>query len=288
MNATRPDQPGITARDVVLELRADNLSKRRARLAGLDIADGVGLWRLAATLGWLDIRLRYRGSVLGPFWLTLSMAVMIGALGTLYGALFHMNLRAYLPFLALSQVLWQFLALLITDGCNCFTESESVIRSVRMPMFVYALRVLVRNALVLAHNVLVIVAVYLIFSIWPGWFMLLSLPGLVLMAVDGLAVALLLGAIGARYRDIPPIIGSVMQIAFFMTPVIWKPEQLGDRAWILPLNPFFAVLDIVRAPLLGELPTAATWGAALGYSGLLLALSWWLFVRARGRVAFWI
>lgn len=288
MDVIAPDRTPITARDIVLELRADKLRGRRSRLAVMDITEGLALWRLAVTLGWLDIRLRYRGSMLGPFWLTLSTGVMIGSLGFLYGALFHMNLRGYLPFLALSQVLWNFLAALINDGCTCFTESETVLRSVRMPLFVFALRVLVRNALVLAHNVLVVVVVDLIFVIWPGWYMVLSLPGIVLWVIDGLAVALALGAIGARFRDIPPIVGSIMQIAFFMTPVIWKPEQLGARAWMLPINPFSALLDVVRAPFLGELPTLATWGAALGYSALLLLFTTWLFTRARGRVAFWL
>lgn len=288
MTAVNPASAPILARDIVLELRADGTRGRKSRLAALDIRDGFGLWRLAATLGWLDIQLRYRGSLLGPIWLTLSTAVMIGSLGVLYGALFHMDVRSYLPYLALSQVLWAFLSTLISDACGCFTAADAVIRSVRMPLFVHALRVLVRNLLILAHNIVVVVVVDLIYSVWPGWLMLLSLPALVLWLVDSLAVILLLGAVGARFRDIPPIVGSVVQIAFFVTPVIWKPEQLGVHAWVLPLNPAFDLLQIVRAPLLGEVAAASVWGAALGYSVLLLAMTWWLFTRARGRVAFWI
>ena len=66
--------------------------------------------RLAWTLGWLDIKLRYRGSMLGPFWLTLSTGIMVGSLGVLYSTLFHMNMHEYLPFLSLSLVLWGFLS----------------------------------------------------------------------------------------------------------------------------------------------------------------------------------
>jgi len=272
----------------VLELRAERSARRLARLAALDLVEGAGLWRLAVTLGWLDIQLRYRGSLLGPFWLTISTAVMIAALGILYGALFHIDAHAYLPFLALSQVLWSYLASVISDGCACFTQSDTVIRSVRMPLFVHALRVVVRNLLVLAHNIVVIVAVDLLFQVSPGLLALLALPGMALWLVDSLAVCLMLGAIGARFRDIPPIVASVMQIAFFVTPVIWKPQQLHEHAWLLPINPFFDLLQVVRAPLLGEVADAATWGAALGYSALLLAFTWWLFIRARGRVPFWL
>src|ERR1700744_3424321 len=150
-----------------LSLRADMTLATRNQWAMADIAAGVRLWRLAWALGWLDIRLRYRGSMLGPFWLTISTGVMVGALGVLYSTLFKINLRDYLPFLALSQVLWGFLAALVSEGCAAFNEAESVIRSVRMPFFVFAIRTLIRNAIALGHNVLVIIVVFAIFRVWP-------------------------------------------------------------------------------------------------------------------------
>ena len=152
-----------------LSLRADMTLATRNRWAMADIAGGARLWRLAWALGWLDIRLRYRGSMLGPFWLTISTGVMVGALGLLYSTLFNINLRDYLPFLALSQVLWGFLATLVSDACTVFTDAEGVIRSVRMPFFVFSMRALIRNAIALAHNIVVIVVVFAIFSMWPGW-----------------------------------------------------------------------------------------------------------------------
>jgi lipopolysaccharide transport system permease protein len=272
----------------VLEFQGEMSVAKRNRLAVRDVIDGIRLWPLARSLGWLDIRLRYRGSVLGPFWLTLSTAIMIGALGVLYSALFHIDLRTYLPFLALSQVLWFFIATLVAEACTCFTQAEGMIRAVRMPLFVHTIRTLLRNVLVLAHNIVVIVVVDIIFSVWPGWHGLTAVPGLLLWAIDGLAICLLLGAFCARFRDIGPIVSSIMQIAFFLTPVIWQPEQLGVHAVLLPLNPFFALMEVVRAPLLGDLPADLTWLAAILYSVVLCSVSWLMFVRARGRLAFWV
>jgi len=272
----------------VLEFRGDMSAAIRNRLAVLDVVDGIRLWRLAWSLGWLDIRLRYRGSILGPFWLTLSTGVMIGSLGVLYSALFHIDTRNYLPFLALSQVLWGFIATVVGEACAAFTQAEGMIRAVRMPLFVHAIRTLLRNLFVLAHTIVVIVVVDVIFSVWPGWYAPLAVPGVALWMLDGLAVCLLLGAFCARFRDIAPIVASVMQIAFFLTPVIWKPEQLGASAWLLPLNPFFAIMEVVRAPLLGAYPGETTWLAAILYSIVLFVLSWLMFVKARGRVAFWM
>lgn len=246
------------------------------------------MWRLSWILGWLDIRLRYRGSLLGPFWLTLSTSVMVASLGFLYSTLFQMNLTEYLPFLALSLVLWNFTQTLVSDACGCFTQYEGTIRSIRMPYFLYAIRTVVRNVLVLAHNIVVIVAVYAIFDVWPGWTATLAVPGIVLWLVDSVAVSLLLGAFCARFRDIPPIVASVMQIAFFVTPIIWKPELVGTKARFLPLNPFFSLMEVVRAPLLGEVPGHTVWATAILYSLGLCALAWALFSRVRGRLAFWV
>jgi lipopolysaccharide transport system permease protein len=274
--------------DTVLELFSGMSLAARNKSAVTDVRNGLRLWRLAWSLGWLDIRLRYRGSMLGPFWLTISTGVMVGSLGFLYSALFHMSLREYLPFLALSQVLWGFLATLVSEACTAFTESEVVIRSVRMPFFLFALRILVRNVLVLGHNICVIVVVYLAMWLWPGAAALLAIPALPVWIVDALALSLLLGGICARFRDIMPIVASVMQIAFFMTPIIWKPSQLGGRAVWLPLNPFYDMLEIVRAPLLGETAPLLVWVAAIVYSAMLCGLAWLFFLRARGRIAFWI
>ena len=272
-----------------LVLHSDHSNAARQRLAVQDVRDGFALWRLGTTLGWFDIRLRYRGSVLGPFWLTLSTGVMIAALGLLYSQLFKMELHDYLPFLALSLVLWNVLGSVVADACGSFQQAEGMIRSQRMPFTLYAIRVITRNLLVLAHNIPVILVVYAAFDVWPGVLAWAALPGVLLWVIDGLATCLFLGAVCARFRDIPPIVASVMQIAFFISPVIWKPELLkGAQAALLTFNPFYTLLEIVRAPLLGQAADGQVWASALGYSVLLCGVSWLLFARVRGRLAFWV
>jgi len=279
---------GPTATAAMFEMQAGQTFAVRHRLARQDLGEGMQLWRLVWVLGWLDIKLRYRGSVLGPFWLTLSTAVMVGALGFLYSNLFRTNLQTYLPFLALSMVLWGYVSTLVGDACMAFTQAEGMIRSIRMPFSLYAARVVVRNLMVLAHNVVVIVAVFVIFRIWPGATALLALPALLLWLLDSTAIALLLGAFCTRFRDVPPIVASVMQIAFFISPIIWRPELLKGKQWVLPYNPFYTLLEIVRGPLLGTVPSAATWISAGVFSVLMCGAAWVLFVRVRGRIAFWV
>ncbi|TLU72229.1 ABC transporter permease [Lichenicoccus roseus] len=261
----------------------------RRQAVGRDLVDGFKLWRLAISLGWLDIKLRYRGSALGPFWLTLSGAVMVGSMGLIYGRLFAMNLHEYLPFLALSMILWQsFIGGLTTDACTVFLDAETMIRAMRMPFTVQVLRCVARNVIVLLHNLVVPIGVFAIFDTWPGWVALQSLPGLVLWVADGIAAGFLLGSLCARFRDIPPIVGSIMQIAFYITPIVWKPSQLGAHGWWLPINPFDTLLEIVRSPLLGAPAGLLAWGSALGYSLLLWLVALLIFTRARPRLAFWV
>ena len=183
-----------------LLLDASGGAAGRRQFALLDLRDGAAQWRLACSLGWLDIKLRYRGSALGPFWLTLSSAVMVGSMGLIYGTLFGVKLSDYLPFLALSIILWQSgIGGLAGEACTVFLDAEKTIRSIRMPFTVQVLRCVVRNAIVLGHNLIVPIGVFAIFDAWPGFEALLALPGIVLWSCDAIAACFLLGSICARF-----------------------------------------------------------------------------------------
>ncbi len=239
----------------------------------------------------LDIRLRYRGSLLGPFWLTLSTAVMVGAIGFLYAHLFHQNVAGYLPFLSISLVLWNFINTITSEGSLCFTQSESMIRAMRMPLSLHAARVVVRNIVVLAHNIVVIVVVFAIFRTIPSLSSFSVLPACALWVIDAMAVSLILGIFGARFRDIPPIVASIVQIAFYLTPIMWNPVMLKHRGLSIVLvewNPFYALLEIMRGPLLGNPLEPSAWAVALVYSAALVALAGFVFMHARPRIAYWV
>jgi lipopolysaccharide transport system permease protein len=271
-----------------MELVPNLSASARRAIARKDLIDGLGMSHLAFTLGWLDIKLRYRGSVLGPFWLTLSTGIMVLSMGILYSQLFHMELHDYMPYLALSLVLWNALSGIVTDACLCLTSAEGTIRSIRLPFTVYASRAVVRNVLVLAHNIIVIICVFAWYDTWPGLPALGSLVGLALWLADAMAACLLLGALCARFRDIPPIVASIVQIAFFLTPIIWRPELIGAGAQWLVLNPFYPLLALVRDPLLNQAPPLEVWLAGFLWSGLLCGTAALLFARVRARLAFWV
>lgn len=266
----------------------DSGDRSEAARAWSDLAEGLLRWRLWSQLGWHDIRKRYRRSVLGPFWLTLSMAVMVASLGLIYGTLFRLEIHGYLPFLAIGLATWTFIASVLNEGCVSFIELEPLIKNVRIPMSLHILRALWRNLIIYAHNSVIFLGVALVFEVRPGATALLSVAGLALLLVNAGWIMLLLGMICTRFRDVPPIVASVIQLLFFVTPVMWKPELLGDRRYLIALNPFYHLLEIVRAPLLGQVPGWESWVV-----GLLFALAGWAFTfvcftRFRKRIAYWL
>jgi lipopolysaccharide transport system permease protein len=269
-------------------LSIDAANPRHTERALADLRDGLSQWRLALALARLDLRNRYRGSVLGPLWMSLSTLIMLIGLGLLYGALFKFKLSNYLPHLAVSLIVWQWMAGFINDSCATLTSAEGVIRQMRLPYTLHALRVAFRNTLVAAHSLALIPIVFLIFGHVPGPEALLAIPGLVLIGINMLAGGLLLGMVCARFRDIPPIVANVVQLAFFVSPILWKPELLGDAMVWMAFNPFYAMLETVRGPLLEGGGPPLAWLAAIFYTTLHVVLAGFLFARFRSRIAFWV
>jgi ABC-type polysaccharide/polyol phosphate export permease len=266
----------------------DSADRSQTARAREDLAEGVRSWSLWGMLGWHDIRKRYRRSVLGPFWLTLSMSVLVGSLGFVYGTLFRMELHDYLPFLALGMVIWSFVASVLNEGCNSFLEFDALIKHVRMPLSVHVLRIVWRNLIILSHNAVIFVVLALWLGIWPGTAGLLVLPGLMMLLLNAVWVALLLGMICVRFRDVPPIIASVVQLLFFVTPVMWKPELIAERYMMVLINPIHHLIEIVRGPLLGSPPPLSTWGVVILLTVVGWSVTFAAYVRFRKRIAYWL
>lgn len=263
-------------------------ASRRGPLAALDIAQGVAKYPVWFVLAWQDIRQRYRRSVLGPLWITLTMMVTIAGMGPLYAALLKINARDFIPYLALGLISWGLISSLILEGCATFTAADSMIRSVRLPMSMHAFRMIARNVLIFAHNILAYVPFAIYLGIHPSLLWLMALPGLGLIVLAAFPAAIILGIFCARFRDMQQIVASVVQLAFFLTPILWKPELLGDRAFIAKYNPLFLFVDVLRGPVYGYLPGVKVYLGAGIVIVILYAVAIPLFSRYRQRIAFWV
>jgi lipopolysaccharide transport system permease protein len=255
---------------------------------GRDIYEGLGSWRLWSVLGWNDIRRRYRRSILGPLWMTLSMTLLVAALGFLYAHIFHTEIQTYLPYLTLGFVVWAFISTCVKESCQAFGSHADMIKQIRVPFSVHVLRVLWANVIVFLHTIVIIVPIWLYFRQSPQLVGILALPGLLLIALNLVWVGVVLAVLNSRFRDISQIVETLLQIAVFATPIMWPVSALGEHAFIVEINPIYHLIELVRAPLTGHAPAALSWMVAVGGLAVGLLVAALLLRRVERRIVYWL
>lgn len=262
------------------------------RAAWRDFFEGVRLVSIWGIWGWQDIRQRYRRSVIGPFWLTISSAIMVGTLGFLYSGLFNQDMSKYLPFFSVGLIIWGFISSVANDSTSVFFASEGIIKQIRLPLTVHVCRMVWRNFIILMHNAIIIVVV----MIWAGTHIspsLIYIPFvLFLYCFNGLNIGLFLGIFCTRYRDIVQIVANITMLLFFVTPIMWTPSILSgqgnDRVWIAVFNPVHHFIEIIRAPILAESVPMSSWAVVITTTLFTWLLAFWALIKFRHRVAYWL
>lgn len=258
--------------------------------AARDLVQGFLDWRLWGRLGWLEIKRRYHRTVIGPFWSAISLGIFVIALGSVGSGLWNQESKDYMPFLASGMVVWVMISSIVTESCTLFIASSNLFRQMQFNYSVLAYALVYRNFVVFAHNLTVYFLVALFFS-WDKLtvMMVLAVPGLALLFLNGVWGALLLGMICLRYRDLQQFVTTLVQISMFLTPIFWPPASLQGRSRIVfvDLNPLYHFIDVVRAPLLGQVPSFESYAAV----GLITVVGWVgtyvFFNHFRKRIAYW-
>jgi ABC-2 type transport system permease protein/lipopolysaccharide transport system permease protein len=267
-------------------------SARKADIVGetvaAEIVDGFRVWQIWTILGWDDIRQRYRRSVLGPFWITLSMGMFIFLLGIIYSRLFHTDVKTYIPFLSAGFTVWGFISQTTNESCMAFHEGSRIIKQIKLPYSTYILRVVWRNFIVFLHTAVIFIPVAIIFKVVPNWTTLYVVPGMFLVCVNVTWIALVLGILSTRYRDMQPIVATGVQIMMFATPIMWPVNSLNGATIIAEVNPLYHLIELVRAPMLGTAPELKSWLVAGGMAivGSIFAVA--LLVSKSRRIVFWL
>jgi len=266
-------------------------SKPSSMISGLrDISEALRKYHLIGTLGWQDVATRYRRSRVGAFWITINVCVMFAALGLVFSTLLGQPIREFLPFLAVGLVVWGFISSNLNEGCTAFADASGIILQVKMPLWIHVGRVMWKNIIIFGHNIAILPFIFLVFWRPVGLVALLAIPGFLLLILNLLWMMTALAVICARFRDLIQMMSNAVQVLFYLTPVFWTPEIITQRVGSLVLyaNPFYSLLTIVRAPLLGEVPSAWNWAIAGG-----MAMAGWLATlllygsRLR-RVPYWL
>ncbi|MFZ5718551.1 MAG: ABC transporter permease [Pseudomonadota bacterium] len=258
------------------------------QMAQKDLVNSFRRMGLAWSLATHDVASRYRGSVLGPFWITLSMGLMVLGIGVLYANLFDLPLQQFLPYVAFGIVFFGVMTGTVTEGCETFVQASGMLSQTSLPMLTFVWRTVFRNLINLAHHAVIVVAMLVVYGYWREAGYLQALLGILLMLANASWASLLAGIASARFRDIPPIVMSVMQFALFMTPVFWMPDRLGRHQAILDWNPFYHLLHAVRAPLLGEPVRLESYGVLVAMAVVGWTVAFLIFARTRRRIVHYL
>jgi ABC-type polysaccharide/polyol phosphate export permease len=263
------------------------ISRARIAKAGDDLGRSVLNWRIWHLLAWQDVRHRYRRSTLGPLWLTLSMGVQIVTIGVITSFLFGQSIDRSLPFVCLGFIFWSLITSIVNDGAMSFLSANSWIMQIKMPLVTHVIQKIWANIIIMGHNLLIFVVVATVYGIYnPTAILFLITFPLVIICLAWLPIVLAVAS--TRFRDLPAMVTNVFNLAFWLTPVVYMPAQLGGNRWISDINPIAHMLDVLREPLLGNLPSRNSIAVvtATGVIGWIITFPF--FARFRERVSYWL
>lgn len=246
--------------------------------------------KLPLYLAYSDIRQRYRRSTLGPFWITLSTAIMITCVGLIFSRIYASSANVFLPYLACGIISWNFISSTLNDATRVFSSAEAIIKQLPLPLFVHVERMVARNFYIFLHNLIILPVLYLLInkSIEPA--VILLVPGVVLLIGNLLWMSLSIGIICSRYRDLQQIVSSILQIFFYITPILWMPNLVSGRVntYLLNFNPLHHFIELIRAPLVGQYPSLLSWGVALSIFVFGSVFTNLIFNKFKRRIAYWL
>ena len=255
-----------------------------------DLSAWKEVFRLGWIMGYQDYKMANAGSRLGRFWPTIGMAFRIAFIGTIFSLLFSSSRGDYLPWLASGWIVWSFLSSAFQGSAIAYVRSKVVMLSLPLDKRSFVVQAIIREALLLLQNLPLMVIVALIFGVKPSSQVLLLIPAVTITFLFLMGTGLMLAPLLARYRDVGPLIDSIFGVMFFVLPIVWRPEDLGDgfTRVIVGFNPFYHYLQLVRLPLVGDQPTLFNW--SLASAGALLAIVAGMFVYKKtiDKVAYWV
>lgn len=253
-----------------------------------ELKDSINRKELWLYLAWFDIKMRYRRTKLGPLWMVLFSFISIVCIAMLGSVLFRVKFGDFFPYVTCGMVIWTYMAAIITDSCLVYLSQIGLIKNTNVPLLNFGLRMFVRNTIVFLHSMIIVALIILYYKVPITLNLLYLLPAFLLFSATALSLSIILGFICTRYRDFLQFIQSTIGLLAFVTPIMWKPEMLGSKAYLVNFNPLTHYVAIMRQPFLGNSPSMLNMLVVTAFTFLLLVLSYALFNRYRKRLVHWL
>lgn len=227
------------------------------------------LWRVWSHMGIQDVKGRFKNSFLGPLWILINLSATMAAVGIIFGKLFHQPMEEFLPFLTLGLAIWGFITSALTEGGSAFVNAEGYIKQFSFPKVTYLYRAMVPYIVVFCVGMVVFFVVALAYGRDFHAGALWAFPAFLLFLAINFFHLVIVAHMGARFRDLPHLLSGLIQIAFYVTPVMYTVTMLKDRGlgFVYQYNPLYYLIEIVRYPLLNNAsPPVEVWSVSIGYA----------------------
>jgi ABC-type polysaccharide/polyol phosphate export permease len=242
------------------------------------------MWQLVSQI----ITLRYRRTLMGYLWTLVNPLLMMGILAFVFSALFGQDVKTFAMFLFAGLIPWNFFSSAVSQSSTAFLQNEGLIKKIYLPKLVFPITLL---AALFFDSILAFIALFLIVLLIGGSVnsTLVFLPiAYVLLFVFTLGISLIVSVITVYFRDLQHVVTVAIQGLFFLTPVIYKPEAIAERAplivWLNPLVPF---IELFRAPLYySKFPELSTIVASLGLAVVSMVVGVSVFLNFEKKLIF--
>jgi ABC-2 type transport system permease protein len=204
---------------------------------------------------WLEIISRYRRSRLGILWALVPAALYTFGIGFFFATLQGYAVLEFVPHLGLGYLVFRLITSTLNDATTACAANSSYILDGRVRLTDYVLKVMARALFYFAVGVPVIVVALALSPSFKLIGLLTFLPSILVVLLNVAWMGVLVAVVGARLPDVSQFIGSALMFGFLFTPIIWRAELVPAdtlRGSIARANPLFHMVEVVRAPLLGE------------------------------------
>lgn len=246
-------------------------------------------WGLALSLAIQDIKDRFARTVLGPFWIVVSNAMLVIGITIVFGALFKTDVADFVVYVALGIALWTFLSTVMTGASSYLESGKNILFTYNLPWSMQITRKVFVEAIILGIHMLIAIPVILIAQRDLGLISFVAMPGILLNLMFGYGLALIIASFGVRYSDLSHALESIMLFLFLFTPVFWLESALGPtRSIFVHYNPLFHYLEVVRAPILEQaIPMDSFIIAGVGAVFTLL-LGIFIYNKRKRQIGMWL
>lgn len=249
--------------------------------------DRKELWRyreLFYFFTWRDIKIKYKQTVLGFLWAILQPLFMMLIFTFFFGRALNIPSQnlPYPVYVFSGLLIWNLFSSGLTNASNSMINNALIIKKIYFPRIIIP----VSSILVALFDFLMAFVLFLVLIIIynqpVAWSAIIYWPlALILSVMATMGLGVWLAALNVKYRDFRYVIPFLVQVLFFITPVIYPISMLKYPIlkYALSCSPMYAPVELFRLPLTGQLPDMGFFGLSLASGSLFLFLGIYYFKR---------